>query len=103
MWGAALLICRTFRAIYDINKRGGELWQYKTMVDMQQLIERTKRVRMAMEQIERYLSTLTDRRTRSEAGDEFFELLDDLAGRAEMTARDVALFVEEAIKPNGGS
>ena len=70
---------------------------------MQRLIERARRVRTAMEQIERYLSTLTDRRTHSEAIDEFFGLLDDLAGRAEMTARDVALFVEEVIKPNGGS
>ena len=70
---------------------------------MQRLIERARRVRTAMEQIERYLSTLADRRTHSEAIDEFFGLLDDLAGRAEMTARDVALFVEEVIKPNGGS
>ncbi len=70
---------------------------------MQRLIERARRVRTAMEQIERYFSTLTDRRTHSEAIDEFFGLLDDLAGRAEMTARDVALFVEEVVEPNGGS
>ena len=70
---------------------------------MQQLIERANRVSSAMEQIERYLSTLTDRRIHSEAIHEFFGLLDDLAGRAEMTARDVALFVEEVIKSNGGS
>ena len=70
---------------------------------MQRLIERARRVRAAMEQIERYLSTVTDRPKQSEASAEFFGLLDDLAGRAEMTARDVALFVDEAIKPNGGS
>ncbi len=99
--GAALLLCRSFRAIYRINRRGGKWWQYKATSYMQRVIERASRVRAAMEQIERYLSTVTDRRKHSEARAEFFGLLDDLAGRAEMTARDVAL--EEAIKPNGGS
>ena len=70
---------------------------------MQQLIERASRVRAAMDKIERCLSTVTDPRKHFEASAEFFGLLDDLAGRAEMTARDVALFLEEAIKPNNGS
>ena len=59
------------RAIYGINKRGGELWQYMATAGMQQLIERARRVRSAMEQIERYLSRLTDRRIHSEAIDDF--------------------------------
>ncbi len=70
---------------------------------MDRVIERTKRVRAATEQIERYLSTVVDQRKQTEANIEFFELFDDLAERAELTARDVALFVEEAIKPNCGS
>lgn len=68
---------------------------------MQRLIERIKRVHAATEQIERHLSALADQRTHFEAHAEFFWLLDDLAERAELTARDVALFVEQAIKPNG--
>lgn len=63
------------------------------MIYMHRLIERTRRVHAAMEQIERHLSTV-EQRDQFEANALFFGLLDDLAERAELTARDVGLFVD---------